>query len=80
MQPHVVPQAQEGIVMPIYLSANGRLLADPPTPAALAVLDRVAAALQPPLPQQPGHPYAVARSPRAILRRRWCQVLREVRP
>lgn len=66
--------------MPIYLSANGRMIADPPTPAALAVLDRVAAALPPPLPQQPGYHYEVARSARAILRRRWVQTLREVRP
>lgn len=66
--------------MPIYLSANGRLLADPPTPAALAVCARVAAALPPPLPQQPGHHYEARRSPRAILRRRWVQTLREVRP
>ena len=65
--------------MPIYLSSNGRLLADPPTPAACAVVARVGAALAvvcPQLPQQPGHRYEVRRSPRAILRRRWLRVLR----
>jgi hypothetical protein len=64
--------------MPIYLSANGRLLADPPTPAACAVVARVGAALarvQPPLPTQPGAPYQGAYCAHARLLRRWVQSL-----
>jgi hypothetical protein len=68
--------------VPIYLSSTGRLLADPATPAALAVVDRVGAAIavvRPPLPQQPGHHYEPRYSPHALLLRRWCRLLRPVR-
>lgn len=51
--------------MPIYLSSTGRLLADPPTPAALALLARVEpllAVVRPPLTQQPGGAYPPPRA------------------
>lgn len=64
--------------MPIYLSANGRLLADPPTPAALEVVARVGAALalvRPPLPQQPGAAYE-AQHPHADRINAWLHTIK----
>jgi len=68
--------------VPILLSSNGRLLADPPTPAALDVVARVGAAIArvcPALHTQPGAVYApvASHAPRAAVIRRWCAHLRQ---